>query len=87
MARSLVKVKWDNPAHAITAFVTIMVMPLTYSIAYGLIAGIGTWVALKAVFIPLRLIFGIPDPTAPESEDVVASEVEDKKEDFDEDAA
>jgi AGZA family xanthine/uracil permease-like MFS transporter len=63
MARSLVNVKWENPAHAITAFTTVIVMPLTYSIAYGLIAGIMTWVAFKLVFIPLSYL-GIPDPTA-----------------------
>jgi len=65
MARSLTKVKWDNPVHAVTAFTTVMVMPLTYSIAYGLIAGIGTWIICKAVFIPLTFL-GIPDPTAEE---------------------
>ena len=78
MARSLVKVKWDNPAHAITAFVTVMLMPLTYSIAYGLIGGIMTWVAFKLVFIPLNLLFGIPDPTADDVEE--DKEVEKSKE-------
>lgn len=62
MARSLVNVKWENPAHAITAFVTVIVMPLTYSIANGLIAGIGIWICMKMVFLPLSLL-GIPDPT------------------------
>eukprot|EP01083_Nonionella_stella_P224377 798748_1 len=68
MARSLVKVKWQSPPHAITAFVSVMVVPLTYSIAYGLIAGIGTWIIFKAVFIPLNLLFGIPDPSVIEEE-------------------
>lgn len=63
MCRSLSKVHWGNPAHAVCAFVTVIVMPLTYSIAYGLIAGIGLWVAIKAVAIPLNMAFGIPDPT------------------------
>ena len=63
MCRSLAKVHWENPAHAVTAFVTVMVMPLTYSIAYGLLAGIGTWFAVKAVAIPLYYAFGIEDPT------------------------
>ncbi|KAJ0100950.1 hypothetical protein Patl1_06739 [Pistacia atlantica] len=31
---------------AIPAFITLMLMPLTYSIAYGLIGGIGTYVGL-----------------------------------------
>jgi AGZA family xanthine/uracil permease-like MFS transporter len=64
MSRSLLKVKWENPAHAITAFITVIVMPLTYSIAYGLIAGIATWFVLKGVFVSMKLIFGIADPTA-----------------------
>ena len=63
MCRSLKKVHWENPAHAATAFVTMMVMPLTYSISYGLIAGIGTWFAVKLVALPLSYAFGIPDPT------------------------
>merc|ERR1712045_979583 len=66
MCRSLAEIKWSNPAHAFTAFTTVMVMPLTYSIAYGLIAGIGTWMVCKAVFIPLNMLFGIPDPTLDE---------------------
>jgi len=56
-------VHWDNPCHAVTAFVTVIVMPLTYSIAYGLIAGIGTWFFIKGVAVPLNLVFGIADPT------------------------
>merc|ERR1739844_520400 len=73
MARSLAKIKWDNPAHAITAFVTVMIMSLTYSIAYGLIAGIMTWMVFKIVFIPLEMIFGIPDPSViVEEEEAVA---------------
>ena len=63
MCRSLAKVHWDNPCHAVTAFVTVIVMPLTYSIAYGLIAGIGTWFFIKGVAVPLNLAFGIADPT------------------------
>lgn len=74
MCRSLVNVHWGNPAHAVCAFVTVIVMPLTYSIAYGLIAGISLWIAIKAVAIPLNMAFGIPDPT------VIVTEGEVKKE-------
>lgn len=79
MARSLVKVRWDNPAHAITAFVTVMLMPLTYSIAYGLIGGIGTWLVLKAVFIPVEMVFGIPDPSVIRDEESEATPPEEKE--------
>ncbi|KAI9116216.1 hypothetical protein K1719_013146 [Acacia pycnantha] len=46
MMRCVVEIKWDDMREAIPAFVTIMLMPLTYSIAYGLIGGIGTYVVL-----------------------------------------
>merc|ERR1739844_833092 len=73
MARSLANVKWDNPAHAITAFVTVMIMSLTYSIAYGLIAGIMTWMVFKAVFVPMEMFLGIPNPSViVEEEEAVA---------------
>lgn len=46
MMRCVVEIKWDEMREAIPAFVTIILMPLTYSIAYGLIGGIGTYVVL-----------------------------------------
>jgi AGZA family xanthine/uracil permease-like MFS transporter len=61
MARSLMNVKWYNPTHALSAFLTVIVMPLTYSIAYGLIAGIGTYFASWCVFKVLSFV-GIPMP-------------------------
>ena len=69
MCRSLAKVKWDNPSHAVTAFVTVIVMPLTYSIAYGLIGGIMTWFSVKIVALLLNKLFGIADPTEIKDED------------------
>lgn len=61
MARSLKDIKWHDPTHAATAFLTVMVMPLTYSIAYGLISGIGIWMVLQLAFYLLSLI-GIEKP-------------------------
>ena len=40
MCRSLADVKWTNVSHAITAFLVMIVMPLTYSIAYGMLLDI-----------------------------------------------
>merc|ERR1712048_20002 len=62
MARSLDKIKWHDPVDAATAFITLIVMPLTYSIAYGLIAGIGVYVCMNACFKFLEF-FGIERPT------------------------
>ena len=53
---------WNDPAHAVPAFMTVMVMPLTYSIAYGLIAGIVSWFILQALFYSLALC-GIERPS------------------------
>lgn len=46
MMRSVVEIEWDDMRQAIPAFITIILMPLTYSIAYGLVGGIGTYIAL-----------------------------------------
>ncbi|KAI4302650.1 hypothetical protein MLD38_038370 [Melastoma candidum] len=46
MMRSVLEIEWDDMRQAIPAFVTMILMPLTYSIAYGLIGGIGTYVFL-----------------------------------------
>ncbi|KAF3622602.1 Adenine/guanine permease AZG1 [Capsicum annuum] len=46
MMKSVVEVEWDDMRQAIPAFVTLILTPLTYSIAYGLIGGIGTFIVL-----------------------------------------
>lgn len=35
MMINVVKIRWDAAAEALPAFLTIVIMPLTYSIAYG----------------------------------------------------
>ncbi|KAJ1981508.1 hypothetical protein H4R35_000674 [Dimargaris xerosporica] len=50
MIKNVRHVNWDYPGDAIPAFLTILVMPLTYSIAYGLIAGILSYIVIN-VFI------------------------------------
>ncbi|KAL1559377.1 Adenine/guanine permease azg1 [Salvia divinorum] len=46
MMKAVVEVDWADMRQAIPAFITLILMPLTYSIAYGLIAGIGTYIVL-----------------------------------------
>ncbi|KAL5709863.1 Adenine/guanine permease azg1 [Ranunculus cassubicifolius] len=46
MMRAVVEVEWNDMRQGIPAFVTLLLMPLTYSIAYGLIGGIGTYIVL-----------------------------------------
>merc|ERR1712176_269793 len=92
MARSLIKVKWHDPAHAATAFITVMIMPLTYSIAYGLLGGLMCWFYLQGSFIILEKVFGLKRPTfapyyetvamkavAPEDDDGEVEEIEHHK--------
>ena len=47
MLRNVVEIDWENIAHAIPAGLTILVMPLTYSIAYGIAAGIIAYPLMK----------------------------------------
>ncbi|GKB07491.1 adenine/guanine permease AZG1-like protein [Tanacetum coccineum] len=47
MMKSVVEIDWDDMKQAIPAFITLILMPLTYSIAYGLIGGIGTYIVLN----------------------------------------
>ncbi|KAK8671308.1 hypothetical protein V6N13_037905 [Hibiscus sabdariffa] len=46
MMKAVVEIEWDDMRQAIPGFVTLILMPLTYSIAYGLIGGIGTYMLL-----------------------------------------
>jgi len=70
MARGLVKVQWDKPSHALPAFLTVMIMPLTYSIAYGLIAGIMIFYIMEGTYFILSK-FGIKNPSCDEEPAVV----------------
>lgn len=57
MMSTAAEIDWDNPMKAIPAFITIAFMPLTYSIAYGVIAGLMVYVALRAMRKALNLFF------------------------------
>jgi AGZA family xanthine/uracil permease-like MFS transporter len=61
MASNLAQVQWHKVDHAVTAFVTIMLMPLTYSIAYGLLGGFFCWICFQTLFKSLALV-GITHP-------------------------
>ena len=49
MAKGLGEIEWDKMEIAIPAFVTVIAMPLTYSIANG--------IALGLVLFPLLMVF------------------------------
>ncbi|CAN1771912.1 Adenine/guanine permease AZG1 [Linum perenne] len=46
MMRPVMEIEWDDMRQAIPAFVTMILMPMTYSIACGLLGEIGTFVVL-----------------------------------------
>lgn len=49
MARSLAEIGWDDPTEAAPAMVTILTMPLTFSIAHGITFGLIAYAAIKLV--------------------------------------
>ncbi|KAI9150683.1 Efflux pump notK' [Paramyrothecium foliicola] len=49
MMRAIVEVNWNYMGDAIPAFLTIAIMPFTYSIADGLIAGIGSYIIINSL--------------------------------------
>ncbi|MDJ0519665.1 MAG: NCS2 family permease [Trichodesmium sp. MO_231.B1] len=48
MMGSVRNISWDDPAESISAFLTIIIMPLSYSIADGLAMGLITYPILKS---------------------------------------
>eukprot|EP00961_Rhodomonas_salina_P113856 1531016-Rhodomonas_salina.1 len=47
MMRGLVDIEWNDYGQAVPAFITIALMPLTYSIAYGIIGGLFTYAVVN----------------------------------------
>eukprot|EP00879_Flechtneria_rotunda_P021106 GHRR01022235.1.p1 GENE.GHRR01022235.1~~GHRR01022235.1.p1 ORF type:complete len:199 (+),score=36.61 GHRR01022235.1:292-888(+) len=46
MMENLVDIDWGEVRQAVPAFITVVTMPLTYSIAYGVIAGVCSYMVL-----------------------------------------
>lgn len=49
MTINIVKIRWDIVSQAVPAFLTIVLMPLTYSIAYGFIGGIASYIIIHTI--------------------------------------
>lgn len=49
MVKSLMSIKWDDVTDAVPAFVTLTMIPFTYSIANGIALGIITYPIVKAL--------------------------------------
>jgi len=53
MIRNVREINWDYIGDAVPAFITLIIIPLSYNIAYGLIAGLLTYISIN--FIPWAL--------------------------------
>jgi AGZA family xanthine/uracil permease-like MFS transporter len=47
MMKGVVEIDWNDYGQAIPAWMCMIVMPLTYSIAYGIIAGLATYMVIN----------------------------------------
>ncbi|PVH88963.1 xanthine/uracil permease family protein-like protein [Cadophora sp. DSE1049] len=56
MMRQVISVNWAYIGDALPAFVTIVAMPFTYSVAYGLIAGLFTYTVLNGLIYITKVI-------------------------------
>lgn len=56
MMRQVGLINWRYIGDAVPAFVTLLFMPFSYSVAYGLIAGIMTYVALNSLLYLTKLL-------------------------------
>lgn len=63
MMRQVTAVNWAYIGDALPAFVTIVAMPFTYSVAYGLIAGLFCYTTLNGlIYITKKLSGGLIQP-------------------------
>ncbi|KAH8979490.1 permease family-domain-containing protein [Lactarius hatsudake] len=58
MIRNVRDINWDYIGDAVPAILTIILIPLTYNIAYGVIAGISTYILLNGLPWVLRKVSG-----------------------------
>ncbi|TPX56648.1 hypothetical protein PhCBS80983_g04364 [Powellomyces hirtus] len=55
---TIMNINWKYLPDAIPAFLTIAIMPLTYSISHGLIAGLGSYIAINGTLLILKKVSG-----------------------------
>ncbi|RDW82611.1 hypothetical protein BP6252_03723 [Coleophoma cylindrospora] len=56
MMRQVTAINWNYIGDAIPAFVTLALMPMTYSVAYGLISGLFTYAAINGLIYITRIV-------------------------------
>jgi len=58
MIKNVVDINWNYIGDAVPAFLTLIIIPFTYNIAYGLIAGIVTYILLNTLPWGIRKLTG-----------------------------
>ena len=58
MASAVTQINWKYMGDAVPSFLAIVVMPFTYSISYGLIASILTYIVLNSTVLLIKTISG-----------------------------
>lgn len=58
MMRQVTTINWNYVGDAVPAFVTLAFMPMTYSIAYGLIAGLFTYATINGLIYITKVVTG-----------------------------
>ncbi|KZP24240.1 hypothetical protein FIBSPDRAFT_822380 [Athelia psychrophila] len=56
MIRNVREINWDYVGDAVPAFITIIVIPLSYNIAYGVIAGVVSYILLNGIPGAIRML-------------------------------
>jgi len=56
MLTSVEDFDWGDPEEALPAFITLILIPLTFNIAYGIIGGAVFWLIIQVGLIPWRMI-------------------------------
>ncbi|KAG6828241.1 hypothetical protein H0H92_008675 [Tricholoma furcatifolium] len=56
MIRNVKEINWNYIGDAVPAFLTLIIIPLTYNIAYGVIAGIISYMLINGIALLLRKI-------------------------------
>jgi xanthine/uracil/vitamin C permease (AzgA family) len=59
MMENIKDIEWHEPRIAIPAFVTMVIMPLTYSIAYGVLGGLATYIVLHLCLTAIDLVIAL----------------------------
>ncbi|KAF8896859.1 xanthine/uracil permease [Gymnopilus junonius] len=58
MIRNVLEVNWHYVGDGVPAFLTLIIIPLTYNIAYGVIAGILSYILLNGIPLAIRKASG-----------------------------